>query len=259
MAFNATTKPIYGNCQILSQDGVLLSRANEKRVNWYLVRNLAIKLSDNPLTIKLLFKHAGYSHRDLPFFLQKRQNICVVCGAKEELSRHHIVPYCYRHYFSEQFKEYCMHDVLPLCLNCHKKCEELYDRAKYRLASKYKVELHQAEVPKDYVDIFKLRSICRTIFLHEDKIPKDRVECLISRISEILKHNPLPSEIEYYAKLKQPKINNKYKHGFQLVDKLKNIQKFIVFWRKMFLKLNKPKYMPLHWDVNLPTFEIDKP
>ena len=35
------------------------------------------------------------------------------------LTRHHVVPHCYRRNFPQELKAYCSHDVLPLCHSCH--------------------------------------------------------------------------------------------------------------------------------------------
>ena len=55
---NTVTKDrkIYGNCQVLSPEGHLMFRCESKKANWYLKRDLADIITDEPLVIKLKFQ-----------------------------------------------------------------------------------------------------------------------------------------------------------------------------------------------------------
>ena len=85
----------YDNCTMYGPDNEWMCACDHKKMNWYLDRNLAEKLSDN--TFKLTFKPEGKGHAtESAYFAEKRVNCCVICGTEADLTKHHIVPYCYR-------------------------------------------------------------------------------------------------------------------------------------------------------------------
>jgi hypothetical protein len=61
-----------------------------KKLNWYLDRNLAEKLDD--CSIRLIFQPNGVGHvnPDEEYYLEDRDNICVVCGTSSDLTLHHV-------------------------------------------------------------------------------------------------------------------------------------------------------------------------
>jgi len=52
-------KPIYENCQILAPDGEILCKCDRKKVEWYLDRDLADLVKEDPLTARLKFEPSG--------------------------------------------------------------------------------------------------------------------------------------------------------------------------------------------------------
>lgn len=54
------------------------------------------KVADNPVTVKLRFepKNRPTSRKD--YYLQDKENVCVVCGATEDYVRKLVVPQEYR-------------------------------------------------------------------------------------------------------------------------------------------------------------------
>ena len=104
---------------MFSPDGILMFRCDYKKANWYLKRNLGEVISQYPLKVKLKFKPRGLGNHNKSFGLTEMSNECVICGASEYLTRHHVVPYCYRRYFPTSIKSHNFHDVLSLCVKCH--------------------------------------------------------------------------------------------------------------------------------------------
>ena len=109
-------RKIYGNYQVLSPDGHLMFRCDEKKANWYIKRNLAEIISNDPLIVKLKFQPKGLGNHNKKYGLSVIENICVVCGSDEFLTRHHVVPTCYRKFFPLEKKSHNFHDVLSLLL-----------------------------------------------------------------------------------------------------------------------------------------------
>ena len=88
---------LYGNFHVLSPEGDIMFHCNEDKINWYLTRNLADKIS--PTAIQLRFKPNGPGHMGDHYYMSQKENKCVVCGTESQLTRHHVIPYCYRRYF----------------------------------------------------------------------------------------------------------------------------------------------------------------
>ncbi|KAJ2571885.1 hypothetical protein IW140_001234 [Coemansia sp. RSA 1813] len=116
------TKVIYENCKVLDISGNLLFRTSQKRLDWYLTRNLATRLDSS--TIQLTFQNKGTGRRGEDFYLQDMRNECSVCGTPENLTMHHIVPHQYRQHMEEAVKSHSSHDLLPLCIACHDEYEK---------------------------------------------------------------------------------------------------------------------------------------
>ena len=57
---------------------------------------ISVKVSDNPLTVKLKFEPAGRPVSESNYYLQEKENICVVCGKEDSFIRKNIVPREYR-------------------------------------------------------------------------------------------------------------------------------------------------------------------
>jgi len=95
-------------------------RCLEKRANWYLKRNLATVISNDPLSIKLTFTPKGKGE-SMDVLKLERKNKCVVCGTEDldVLTKHHLVPFVYRQHFPEKRKAHSSLFVVPICRDCH--------------------------------------------------------------------------------------------------------------------------------------------
>lgn len=117
-----TRKP-YDNCILEDKDGDFLSRCDRRRIGSYLRRGLADVVNKDPLTIKL--RHVKKNFTTDPYLLEEKLNQCVVCGKEEDLTKHHVIPSCYKVHFPEAKKNFNHHDVLIVCVDCHR----LYENA----------------------------------------------------------------------------------------------------------------------------------
>jgi hypothetical protein len=52
-------KAVYEGCKMVAPDGEVLSNCDSKKIKWYLDRDLAEVISENPLTIRLKFEPNG--------------------------------------------------------------------------------------------------------------------------------------------------------------------------------------------------------
>lgn len=240
-------KKLYGNHQVLSPEGILMFRCDEKKTNWYLSRNLAEVVSDSPLTIKLKFKPKGLGNHNKTYGLIEMRNLCVNCGKDTELNRHHVVPYCYRKFFPLKLKSHNFHDVLSLCVSCHEKYERSADRLKEFLANEYNAPINGETI--DNKDLIKVSKIASTL-LKEDlsKLPKSRIHELKSTIKSKFNIKRLTSKkLEELAKIKITILERT--HGQIVMEQITDIQSFVEMWRDHFVTNNKCQYLPRDWSV----------
>ena len=190
-----TTKgKAYQNCRILAPDNELLCYCNMDKIDWYMSRNLAEIIKDNPMTIKLKFEPSGRGWTQLnelkvSYDTQKipsRVNQCVVCGQKENYLRYHIVPLLYRIHFPEDMKSHNAYDVLLLCWRCLEKANRHSEKKKQQIANKYNVPLQQfneAVKLKNYIEGLTKSIINYRKF--KATMPEDRRQKLVDGFFEL--------------------------------------------------------------------------
>lgn len=240
----------YGNGVIMAPDGVILARHNEKKLQWYLDRNLADKICDDPPTIRLKFEPAGRKHAGDMAFIEDKHNRCVVCGATEKLSRHHILPYCYRRHLPEKVKRHSCYDITLLCRGHHDEYEAIAFDFKREIGHKYKAPI---EVTQD-IDILLLRAKKNALAVkkHGNLMPANRRDVLMWHIAEYFKIDPkdlTDKHLEQVVKSEPCKPIDQL-HGELVAKQLKTddeIHEFIIMWRKHFLEIMKPRFLSPHW------------
>ena len=62
--------------------------APSKKAQWYLTRGLAKQLGDDSIGLK--FQPKGLGHHGDKYHLEEKMNICVCCGASQDLTMHHV-------------------------------------------------------------------------------------------------------------------------------------------------------------------------
>ncbi len=250
---------IYGNCSVLHPDGTLMFRCDVDRINWYLDRDLAEVVSENPTVIRLTFWPRGKGHMGEPFYLSKKDNRCVVCGATEYLTRHHAVPHCYRRYFPEHLKSRSSHDVLPVCVACHEEYEKEAHNLKKEIAAKYNLPINGGGRVDDQParEYSAARGAANALLKYSDVIPADKQLVLRARITSYLKKEPTDKDIEWLANIPRQGRASKhlgqeglFSHGKAVVEKLEDVDEFVIMWRKHFVDTMNPKFLNKHWDVN---------
>ena len=243
---------IYGNCQVFSPTGELMFRCLEKRANWYLKRNLATIISQDPLCIKLNFTPKGKGET-LDILKMERKNKCVVCGLEDLnlLTIHHLVPFVYRQHFPGKRKQHSSLFVVPICRDCHLDYENNHAfQLKKILAEAYSAPFNGT------FDIEKSKTIgmisCLTKY--SDRIPEDRKEFLRNKLKQnlidlgIYENDNLSDVVildivkERLEKESKDQIDNS--HGKTVVDRIKDFDEFEKMWAKHFVDNMKPKFMP---------------
>jgi hypothetical protein len=237
---------IYGNCQVQSPDGILMFRCDEKKANWYLNRDLGEIVSDDPLTIRLKFEPNGLGNHNKDFGLSEMKNQCVVCGGDEFLTRHHVVPYCYRRYFPLEVKSHNFHDVLSLCVECHENYERFADKLKLELADEHNAPIN-GEVD-DKKDSIRFSKIASTLLRPDvNNIPKKRIIKIKSEVKNFF-------GIKRLTKKRIKEISSirsvlKRTHGEMVMENISDIQSFVEMWREHFIENMNCQYLPKDWKI----------
>lgn len=239
-------RKIYGNYKVLSPDNILMFMCDEKKANWYLNRNLADTITDN--TIRLNFKPNGLGNHNKSFGLSEMSNRCVVCGTDEYITRHHVVPYCYRKYFPIEIKSHKFHDVLPVCADCHESYERSASVFKKEIANIYNAPINGEFNTKSYLNKY---SKLATSLLNKDSsnLPNKRIISIKLELKKFFNIKKITAKkLEEISKIKYSVINKT--HGEIVVSKLDDINKFIKMWREHFIKNNDCKYLPKNWNID---------
>jgi hypothetical protein len=125
---------VYGNWKMLSPEGTLMCRLSDKKANWYIDRELAERVDGEEKTIRLTFTPNGIGDTN-EYMLEDKASLCVVCGARHDLTFHHVVPHGYRKHFPIEWKSHSSHDNLLVCERCH----HLYERSAWELKKRLQI------------------------------------------------------------------------------------------------------------------------
>lgn len=106
--------------------GEPLFRCSERRARFYLRKGYAVRLDDRNLrliddTTEKKFAEL-YGERLGPFFMEVKNDRCVVCGTDHDLTRHHVVPRRHKRKLPETIRRR-LSNVLFVCRECHDRYE----------------------------------------------------------------------------------------------------------------------------------------
>lgn len=250
---------LYHNCQLLAPDNVPLCTVDPKKARWYVEKGLGTFVTEDPLVVKLNFEPAGrpQSERgDGQFYLQERHNMCVVCGKDDSYIRKNIVPLEYRKYFPDILKAHQSHDVVLLCLKCHRKSSMQDNFLRQCLANEFDAPIGTKNDLTHIVDhkLKRIRNAGGTLLKSVSKLPAERVAELENEIKDYYKCDILTADLINEASTLDIKIPNENcePHGLKVYKAYEKIgiTKFERRWREYFLSSMNPKFMPEHWSIN---------
>jgi len=241
---------LYENCKVKNLAGDVIFFCSTKRAKWYLNSLLATVITESPLEIQLNFETKGDGNVGDKFYLQHRKNLCVVCGAVEELTRHHVIPYAFRKFLPGNIKNHSYHDILLLCVTCHESYEQHAYDLKIKLGEEYDAPVdgvitHGDNNKEAHIDRHKARGYARTLLKYADKIPAERRDILIAHIKKTM---GAEADLKFVAEM--PLEMDVKVQGEIIVSKLVNIDEFLHRWRQHFIDTMKPRYMPEYWSVS---------
>ncbi|XP_021893704.1 protein RRP6-like 3 isoform X1 [Carica papaya] len=139
--------PVYHNCRIYANDGRLLCYCDRRKLEWYLHRDLAKLVEEDPPAIMLLFEPKGRPEDEgNDFYIQSKKNICVGCGEGNHYIRYRIIPSCYRVHFPEHLKSHRSHDIVLLCVDCHEIAHSAAEKYKRQISAEFGIPLFVQKV-----------------------------------------------------------------------------------------------------------------
>jgi hypothetical protein len=249
MPVNIAQNSIYESYKMLDIDGNFLCYCNQKKAMWYISRNLANWTEEK--VFKLNFEPKGKGKSDIDFYSQVLENKCVVCGSLHHLNKHHVVPYVFRSRLPVQYKSRNHHDIVPLCVDCHEEYESYANELKKELANNLGVkfnsekltqeEKHNKKILQAQITLEKVR---KGVFTN---IPQDRILELEKIASE-------PITIEFVT-------NHKVIWADKIVEDVlskNNLFEFYKMWRKHFVDIMNPQFLPNYWKIDSPVEIADK-
>jgi hypothetical protein len=265
--------PLYENCKIFSPDGVLLSTCSEKKVKWYLDRNLATLLPrqdpEEPSSIQLNFVPKGQGHAGNDFYLSAKDNICVVCGDDKKYIRFRVFPACYRKNCPESIKSHQSHDIVLLCPPCAIRANDYVSKLQAQVGEEFGVPMNG--IPEDekkieqWNEFSRIKTKLASFLANDSKIPRKRFPQILEHLKKYAtNHEPQllsmsdddlvahisvqshPSGIET-----KPVIRL---HGQLVMGRILSspnsdteLSQFIQRWRDAFLSTMNPKHLSPHW------------
>ena len=237
-----------------------------RKVDWYLSRNLANIVSENPTVFQLKFQPKGKGYSLYPELITKRFNICVVCGDTDplNLTKHHCVPSRYRKLFPHQYKARASHDIVPLCPDCHEKYERSVATREIEksICEEIGVETISPE-DEEYNRKFRTIALAKNIIKYGESIPTKRLSELEQKIKSVF-NIPNITKSELKKLIKETKLepglyrlSQKSNWDKAVKNHLKThdaIDIFIKRWRQHFVDTMKPQFLPDFWSVDMPIF-----
>jgi hypothetical protein len=247
---------IFDNCLITAPDGQALSRCGLKKLQWYLDRDLAELIADNPPTIRLRFEPSGRRGLDDPLLLDGKPNECVVCGVTEDLTRHHLIPYSFIKHMEVEYKMDIIRDIFPLCRSCHNNYEKKSYHKREELAQRFNVPMNGLE-RQELLRVHRAMSASIALSKHQHKMPPARREELFVIVRNFLNKEEITNEdlkqISNYRVKERPDYVTFSRYVAQHVT---DYNEFAKEWREHFVAVMQPKFMPKKWRVDRITKDV---
>jgi hypothetical protein len=226
---------------------------DSEKALWYLNRGLVAVVSTDPPILRFEFEPGGSGHAGDEYYLASKCNRCVVCGTREGLNRHHVVPRVYRRHLPAEWKDHSHHDVLLLCLACHEKYEDEANRLKASLGEEFGVPLHGLHGERDREQSHAAK-LAYALVRYGERIPSARRDEMLRVIATWLGHWPVSqADLETVARLTATREGG-IEHGEHVIAHTNDVQEFIRRWRAHFVRTMQPRFLPDHWDVDRPAY-----
>jgi ribonuclease D len=226
-------------CKIISYMNDISWNTRRATGLWYLEKNLATLVQEDPFTIKLLFQTKVEKHN---IFIEpiNNHNICVSCGGSNKLSNYHIIPKAIKFIDKTNITTHCL---VLLCKICYNKVRYAHDIIINKFMHMYKLDKKY----DDNLNIYKLEHSCIMMAnaIINNGIPGNKKNEYINKLEEIYQtkeldilqiSNKLISKPQYID------LINEYIHANPQC-----IYKHCHILMQHFIDTLKPKHIPNGW------------
>lgn len=249
-------RPMYDNCILVAPDGAHLCICNIQKIRWYEKKGLGEVICEDPLTLQLKFEPAERPILDKEYYVFEKDNCCVVCGSTDNLVKKCVVPGEYRRFFPEMMKSHLSHDILLLCVSCHRRSNSSELILRQQLVKECSAPLGSSINYRKKVDsgLGKVRLAARAIINNKERIPYTRLQELQKTIKEFYNVTEVTPDLVLMASdLEISYLNDEFvAHGEKVVQHMCLHGKLLEFerrWRQHFLDTMTPQYLPKMWSV----------
>ncbi|XP_022648428.1 exonuclease 3'-5' domain-containing protein 2-like [Varroa destructor] len=259
-SYSARRKPLYENCVLLCPDGEKLCTCDAKKAQWYLDHGLGEEVEGedgDPLTVMLNFEPAIRTILDGDYYSSPKDNVCVICGAADNLVRKMVVPKEYRKHFPKIMKHHNAHDIVLTCIECHSRFSSSDNTLKEQLAERCNAPLTSLVAKfRENPELKAVRSAGNALLKKPLGLPKDRQEELQNCLKQHFNVEELTEKlIEEASKLETKERNNEYiSHGRKVVEHFANQPEGLIqlelLWRQHFIDSTQAHHLPSLWSVN---------
>ena len=153
---------IYDNCELYSPDDIFLGYIPRHRLDWYVSKDIADKISENKIKLKFQPKHKKTDDLILKEKELPKKNICVICG-KDDLSllrKFWIIPHDFKKCFPEEIKSKKADDVVPICNEHASDADCFVEYIKDKTFKKYSIDPAQF---KEDPNVIKIKNTLKKI------------------------------------------------------------------------------------------------
>lgn len=225
-------KTLYHNIKMIHPNGKLMCFCDQKKANWYVKLGLGIYNNDNN-ELQLLFEPKGEGEPDTE--LLPKYNVCAISGLSTNLSKHHIVPYCYRRFFPKEYKSKNSLDVVALEREVHSEYEVEADKLKDELESMLDINYKERNIA-----FIRCRKFLNNIKVNVRYIdPKIYIMQQIRYEKYITEYGFTEHELLHSKNIEEEK--------FKAVVNKFGVEPLIVLWKLHFVKYGMPKYINEYW------------
>ncbi len=227
----------YDNVELFHPDGSVMCYLSNKRAGWYLKHDLAEVIGDKQIQLKFQPQGPG----EPPELLEKRNNVCVVSGSPDFLTRHHVIPTQYRKWFARRYKDKNCFDIVLLTRDVH----DIYENEAYKLKEQLMRDYINVDTKEMFGDFNLGRTLYNCLNRHFDRIPFQRRVWMEIKFYGIKQKTGFKDD-----DFKSKSLLDITNYNAQIV-KAMGEEKMIVLWKHHFIKHAKPEHLPSWWTANL--------